>query len=230
MEPSELKQQKRSQNVRRMVRVMARLERAVTVRLTPYQIDLIRDALANLVGEPLTHMVRLGASQYFSFGVQRPYKDFRGEEGTRSDWGMMVGGSCHWILTGPDDFSLGTDDFGPERERRDEHAKEFYALMDSSPIAIESVQIDDDGTQYLTFSDGYALKIQLPKEMEAGEDPWRFMPQESDFRRHLVLTEFGFIWTFRLRGRKRKNPKLRRNNTPARRRYRKSYQPPWRAR
>lgn len=229
MEPYELKQRKRSHNVRHMARVMARLERVVTVRLTSYQVDLMRDALAKLVGEPLTHMVRFG-SQYFSFGIQRPYKDLRGEERTRSDWGLVVGGDSQWCITGPNGFSLGTENFGPEKERRDEHAKPFYALMYSSPIVIESVQVDDDGTQYLTFSDGYVLKIEIPKDMEVGAEPWRFMTKNGDFRGHLVLNEFGLVWTFRFPSRKRKNPRQRRNNTPARRRYRKSYQPQWRAR
>jgi len=170
-------------------------DRPVKVRLRPYDIELLHDALENLVGQPLTHMVRAGGAQYFSFGEQKPRKNYMGEDSTGSDWGLMAGTSCHWLVTGPDGFQVGSDDFYPER--KDEHAKPFYDLMGSSPIVVQSVVVTDDGVQHLAFSEGYSMVIRMPESVSRFGEPWRFRPPRSDFRGHLVLREFKLVWGFR---------------------------------
>ena len=160
----------------------------------------MRDALKDLVGEPLTHMVRASPSQYLSFGEQKPSKNSKGEDSTKSDWGLMIGGSCHWCFQGPNGFSLGTDDFGPDRARRDEHAEPFYSRLNKDPIIVESIEIHADGIQSLSFSEGFTLTIRMPDGVGRYDEPWRFMPRRDDFRGQLVLKEFGLTWGFRSNG------------------------------
>lgn len=179
------------------------------VRLTNYELALLREALENLVGEPLTYMVRLSTAQYLSFGVQKPCKDLKGDDSTRSDWGLMIGGSCHWKFEGPNDFRLGTDDFGPEGERRDEHAKPFYSRLNKDSIVVDKVQILEDGTQVLSFTDGFSLTIKMPDGVSRYSEPWRFMPPRHDFRGHLCLMEFGLKWGYKLNGPRQTNARAR---------------------
>ncbi len=181
----------------------------VKVRLTSYELGLMRDAMKNLVGEPLIHMVRVSPAQYLSFGMLMVRKNHKGEDSNYSDWGMMIGGSCHWCFHGPDGFSLGTDNFGPEKERHDEHAKPFYSRLNNDSIVVESIQIFDDGSQVLSFGEGYSLTIRMPEAVCRYSEPWRFMPRVNDFRGHLCLTEFGMKWGFRLAGLRKTNAKAR---------------------
>lgn len=170
------------------------------VRLTSYELSLMRDALRNLLGEPLTNMVRVSTAQYLRFGVEKPCKDYKGEDDTRSDWGLMIGGSCHWRFEGPNGFKLGTDDFGPDKDLHDEHADDFYDRLGDDPLVIRSVEVLLNGTQIFALSDGYSLTIRMPEGVGRYGEPWRFMPPRDDFRGHLVLTEFGLKWGFRLIG------------------------------
>jgi hypothetical protein len=181
------------------------------VRVSAYHIELLKDAFQNLVGEPLIPMVRVSSAQYLSFGLLKVRKNHKGEDSNYSDWGLMIGGSCHWCFKGPDGFSLGTDDFGPENERRDEHAKPFYARLGNDPIIVESFEILENGTQILSFSDGYTLTIRVPRSVSRYSEPWRFMTPRDDFRGHLVMTEFGLKWGFRLVGPRSTNAKARRS-------------------
>ncbi len=179
------------------------------VRLTSYQLGLIRDAMENLVGEPLTKMGRLSSAQYLRFGEEKPYKNYKGDHETRSDWGLWIGGSCHWQFAGPDGFLLGTDDFGPEGEKLDDHADEFYDRLDEDPLFVTSIEVLPDGKQMLSLSDGFSLTIKLPRGVSRYSEPWRFMPRVNDFRGHLCLTEFGMKWGFRLAGLRKTNAKAR---------------------
>jgi hypothetical protein len=179
------------------------------VRLTNYQLGLIKDALGNLVGEPLTKMGRLSSAQYLRFGVEKPSKNYKGDHETRSDWGLWIGGSCHWQFAGPDGFLLGTDDFGPEGERLDDHANEFYDRLDEYPLIVTSIKVLSDGMQVLSLSDGFSLTIKMPDGVSRYSEPWRFMPRVNDYRGHLCLTESGMKWGFRLAGRRMTNAKAR---------------------
>ena len=172
----------------------------VKVRITPHQVELIREALQNLVGEPLTHMVRALGMQYFRFGVQRPCKDYNGEEATQADWGIMVGSKSYWQVEGPDGFLLSSDNFPKDQERTDLHAKEFYNRQGTNPLVVLETTVSDDGSHSLLFSEGYRLKVRFPETLGKYEEPWRFMTPTSDFRGHLVLEQFVLRWGFRFPG------------------------------
>lgn len=165
---------------------------------TAYQIGLLENALGSLVGEPMTSMFRVSTAQYLCFGVENPSENHIGEDDNRSDWGLMIGGSCHWRFEGPDGFTLGTDDFGPDKELRDEHADDFYDRLENNPLIVRSIEILQDGVQVISLSDGYSLTTRMPDSVSKDSEPWRFMPQLHDFRGHLCLTEFGLRWGFRL--------------------------------
>ena len=86
-------------------------------------------------------MYRCVGIQGLQFGTQRPAKTRRGTDTTVSDRTLVL--SCEWLFTGPEGFAFGAKDFRPER--RDDHAAPFYARLDTDPLVVRSVAVDQIG-------------------------------------------------------------------------------------
>jgi hypothetical protein len=157
--------------------------------------DQILRTLDPLIGEPLSGMFRFAGVQAFEFGVQRPARNRKGQEITHSDMGLHV--ACSRQVSGPEGFKLSSEDFDPDRGRRDEQAYPFYALLESDPPLVEAIDADENGALRLRLSRGFALEVNpdtISCEDELIEDEdgeqWRFLPKEED-KRHLVVTSRG---------------------------------------
>lgn len=159
--------------------------------LSDSQKSLVQDALAPLVGLPISDMWRYAGCQKFEFGEQRPHLNRKGDETTWADWGLVV--SCAWRIEGPNCFILSSDHFG--ETRTDDFAHDFYdSLEDAAPV-VEGVDVQNDGGFCLTLSKGYALDVQPDADVDPEYDRWRFMPPDGDPRGHLVMEGASLGWS-----------------------------------
>ncbi len=175
----------------------------------------IEQRLQALIGEPLSDMWRYAGYQKFEFGVRRPCKNRKGQDITRSDWGLVVGGD--WRITGSQGYIVSSDDFDPVRSisqiiekaestsedsrdlpsvantistRRDEAASEFYRILSDTFPLVESIEADEDGSLRISMTAGYILEI-LASGANDGER-WRFLPKDDDAE-HFVITPKGIL-------------------------------------
>lgn len=146
-----------------------------------------------VIGQQISGMYRYLGSQRFDIGPQQCVINRRGNEVWKSDTALIL--SCQWKIAGSVGHIVGSDDFGPGRERRDSaEAKAFYRLVDKEEdlIWIQGVEGKNDGSIHFTLNDNFTLTLLAeplkqamvldPKEAEmrllAFEDDelWRFMP------------------------------------------------------
>ena len=130
-------------------------------------------------------MFRYAGYQKFEFGVQRPFKNRKGEDITRADWGLVVGGD--WRITGTEGGIVSSDDFGSGKERRDQSAKDFYRSLSNTFPLVKTIEAEDNGAVRIAMSGGYLLEIHA----SGGNDGerWRFMPKDSKEVQFVITLE-----------------------------------------
>jgi hypothetical protein len=132
-------------------------------------------------------MHRYCGFQLFEFGVQKPAKNRKGEDIMLADHALTI--ACKWeVVKG--EFRLSSADFEPVRH--DEHAAEFYELMETDPLVIESLEINQRGVIRIGFHDGHVLTV-TPGRSKKWEH-WRYMPR-GDEKGHLVLEAGRIGWS-----------------------------------
>ena len=157
------------------------------MRLDSEQRNLAHGALKDLVGLPLSDMWRYGC-QKFEFGEQHPQVNRKGEAIRAAEWALVA--ECRWRLSGPSGFELSHEHFGPDLDRRDDHAADFYKSLESSPPVVTSIAIASDGRLTLEMTGGVILEM-----MPTGDASWRFMPPKHDPRAHFEVSVNAFGWT-----------------------------------
>lgn len=153
----------------------------------------IEKRLVCLVGKRFSDMMRYAGWQRFEFGEQKPTINRKGRSLRTSD--LAIAAACHWRITQNGNPVVSADDFGPDRERRDDSAMPFYAaLPDKGPI-IERLTVGERGELLFVCSDGISLEIDATRPLhtwlwENENALWRFLSgDKNDWG--LVLTTDG---------------------------------------
>ncbi len=153
---------------------------------------MVARELSAIVGKPLTNMWRYAGRQVFAFGPEIEAVMEDGEPATITDCGLTV--LSDWVIRGPARFHLESGDFGPENDRRDQHAKFFYDLVGSDPISVVSVTVSRHGALQFCFTRGYSLEVSPVADLEDWEEQWRFQPSSQDPRGQLILEPRRLRW------------------------------------
>lgn len=157
------------------------------MRLQSEQRNFAEEALKQLVGLPLSDMWRYGC-QKFEFGEQHPQVNRKGEAIHAAEWALVA--ECPWRLSGPSGFELSHEHFGPDLERRDDHAASFYKSIETSPPVVTSIAIASDGRLIVAMTGNFVLAM-----VPSGEGTWRLMPPKHDPRGHFEVGENASGWT-----------------------------------
>ena len=130
-------------------------------------------------------MSRFVGWQRFEFGPQKPSVNRKGEAITLADYAIHA--VCPWRIVGPEGIVVGSEDYGPDSERRDEQARPFLRTLAETPPVVHSLQADAVGSIRLEMTGGYRPDI-LPMG-GCPDEQWLFLtPGEGTW----VLDERGF--------------------------------------
>ncbi len=140
----------------------------------PLTTAMAQEALAPLIGQPLTDM-RRPLWQIFEFGEQRPTRNRHGEDITLADWLLSI--YCSWQLTRGDSVILGYDDFShnlmratrrffdrktPPKDaiarKRWKAANELFALVESGVLIVRCITVHPAGGVAIGLSDDYEIR------------------------------------------------------------------------
>ncbi|MGC4045083.1 MAG: hypothetical protein QM758_14930 [Armatimonas sp.] len=144
-----------------------------------------------VIGQQISSMYRYLGSQRFDIGTQQYVKNQRGKKVWKSDAALVV--SCFWEIAGLDGPIVGSDDFGPGRERRDgDEAQAFYKLLPLDRIWIHGVESKNNNGFQLRLSHGFTLtvlpippvydlvvgaeEVELRASVFYEDEFWHFMP------------------------------------------------------
>jgi len=143
-----------------------------TVMLTEAQRQEAETAMTALIGQPLTDMWRYMGFQRLEFGEQKPAKNRKGEDITRSDWGLVLGG--YWQIASADGFTLSDAHFGPDKERRDDHADGLYNRLSENPLQVLSIELALNGNLRVELTDRFTLSANTVDFSDWLNEYWRF--------------------------------------------------------
>ena len=166
--------------------------------LNEVQLADVQEVLGQYRGKPLSNMLRYVGFQRFGFGALVKEKNRKGEIVDVVQWAIVV--NCPWVLTGPNAFELTSSHFEPER--KDDHAKPFYADLGRHEIIVESISVQLSGKIEIWFGDGHHLSISPEQTQEMSErnpedfgpEHWRIMTPTDESGGTGVLRYSGLEW------------------------------------
>lgn len=178
----------------RLMRTFGRLIRWELEVDTVFQLPLgsprLRRAVARLIGLTVTDM-RRACSQIFELGEQIQRHPKYREDATRGAWQLTI--LTSWTLIHSEEVVFGSDDHEtrkrfydretPPREpvarRRWRRAKQFFKVLDSPGLVVESATLGPGSTLRLGFSSGYSLVV-VPTTSSDEYEYWKLWNTSHD--------------------------------------------------
>jgi hypothetical protein len=160
----------------------------------------LEDAIAILVGNPLSGTFRAADMEMFEFGEQLPFVDRHGNNRTRGQYRLHV--QCPWrivrsktVLLGYDDMvepprGVSANEFDPNaggKNLRDELMAEFLRDTSIDGRTVRRCAATELGDVQLTFGDNSRLEL-FPAASNDEAEYWRLLLPDGS---HLVMSGAG---------------------------------------
>jgi hypothetical protein len=160
----------------------------------------LEEAIAVLIGKPLSGTFRVLDMEMFEFGEQVPFTDRRGRARTIGEYRLHV--QCSWrivragtILMGYADMTeppngVAAVDFDPNtgaRTRRDELMDRFLEDTRLDDRVVTGQETTPYGDVRLTFRDGSRLEL-FPEASASENESWRLLMPDGS---HIVMSGAG---------------------------------------
>jgi hypothetical protein len=148
--------------------------------------NAILSKLSQLKGEPLSDLWRAGC-QILEFGAQRPAKNKKGEDITKSDFSIHVEGS--WYIKNSNGVILDDKDTKGKAERMAD-VDDFFSRVAAESLKIIGIDATDFGGVKFELAEGYTLVLERHPEDSEDDEIWRLIERMP--RKHFVATGKSF--------------------------------------